>query len=108
MDTTVYAFASLPSDSPILRLLVDIHCGYFKEPHAREISGHENELPRKYLLRVKKRRAGLKKDDRVVLSECDYHSHPSNEDLLACERERKLLDLMNKEIHLRCPGLVGL
>jgi hypothetical protein len=107
-DTTVYAFASLPSDSPILQLLVDIHCDTFKEPHACETSGHKNKLPREYLVRIKQRRAGLKKDERVILPECDYHGHSSIEDLNACQRERKILDLMNKEIHLRCPGLVGL
>jgi hypothetical protein len=107
VDTAVYAFASLPSDSPILQLLVDIHCNYFKEPHARETSGHENELPREYLVRIKQRRAGLEKDERVILSECDYHGHPSTEDWDACQRERKILDLMNKEILVRCPGLIG-
>lgn len=108
VDTTVYAFSSLPSDSPILQLLVDIHCDYFKEPHACETYGYENKLPREYLVRITQRRAGLKKHERVVLHECDYHGHPSIEYSNACQRERKILDLTNNEIHLRCPELVRL
>jgi hypothetical protein len=60
VETIVYAFFNLPSDNPILQLLVDIYCDYFEEPHAFETSGHENKLPREFLVRITQRRAELK------------------------------------------------
>ena len=105
VETIVYAFNNLPSDSLVLQLLADIHCDHSFDTYGNVLI---NELPWDFVFRVAQRRDGLKNSERVVLHGCDYHGHPSIEDLNACQRERKMLDLMNNEIYLRCPGLIRL
>jgi hypothetical protein len=87
------AFSSLPSDSPMCRLIVDIHCRY-EEPKQQDCrEDFDNvlflqSLWRKYAkFRMK---AEIKDNDFIEdVKFCDYHEHDTKEERAACDDMRK-------------------
>lgn len=88
-STVISAFASLPSKSPVLRLLVDTHCDAFTEES--DDDGQEKELrtqlPNEFLVHVMLRYSDMLKERQYQeLNACDYHDHQTEAERDECEK----------------------
>ena len=90
-DTVIFAFANLPADDILLKVLVDAHC---QEYNVDDDGLHKGEmelrsqLPHEFLLRVMLRYSALRQsssDD--GLNPCDYHEHKSEKERKACKKK---------------------
>ncbi|KAH7345949.1 hypothetical protein BKA66DRAFT_576754 [Pyrenochaeta sp. MPI-SDFR-AT-0127] len=88
-EPIIYAFANLPSEHPILDLMVDVHCCDFVESGDTKTNGElerRHRLPHEFLLRTMFRYARLMKDDsrETQLYACDYHETALKEEKYYC------------------------
>lgn len=79
-ELITYAYGNLPSDSPVLRALVDAHCYGFTETADTNKNGElmrRFELPQAFLVEVMIRYMRLQPtmSSRKRLDRCDYHGH---------------------------------
>ncbi|KAH7085153.1 hypothetical protein BKA63DRAFT_485128 [Paraphoma chrysanthemicola] len=88
-DTIILAFEILPPMSPILQLLVDLHClRYCSEDDSQDEIELQlrSRLPHEFLVRTMLRYSKLIKSSPTrVLEACDYHEHGSGEEREACQ-----------------------
>ncbi|CAO2658845.1 Nn.00g065680.m01.CDS01 [Neocucurbitaria sp. VM-36] len=84
-----YAFEHLPSNNPILRLLVDTQCCFWTSKsdtkHEGEL-GLRDQLSHSFLVRVMVRFSEIRDDPKVKLIRCNYHEHVSEEDKERCKQ----------------------
>jgi hypothetical protein len=89
-QTVIFAYANLPLEDPLLRLMEDVYCHHCGFDYRYGSTDRLSDLPKAFLLRVMKslideisvhrENAGLEK-----LDECDYLNHPSEEDKAKCQ-----------------------
>ncbi|KAF2127350.1 hypothetical protein P153DRAFT_344937 [Dothidotthia symphoricarpi CBS 119687] len=83
------AFATIPSDRPILQLLVDDHCDYWYQRHEGD-AALLDKLPQAFLVRVMRRFAEQKGNSKKV-KRC-YYEHGSEEEANDCPHEHMVFD----------------
>jgi hypothetical protein len=89
-EAVIFAFANLPSASPILQLLVDTQCERWKEDQDDAKNGElllHGQLPNSFLVGVMKRFARLRGNPGQELDACDYHGHKTEEERDDCPGE---------------------
>jgi hypothetical protein len=91
-ESIIYAYANLPESCPILRLMVDSQCVYWRATHdttsinsVQEIE-RRDELPHKFLVQVMVRMDYYRQlsDDKRKLNPCDYHIHITDDERKQC------------------------
>lgn len=88
-ESVIYAYQNLPSDSLVLKVLVDAHCQYFEPEMDNYDDGalrRREQLPQKFLLScVLKYAEKGSLDQMEELDRCDYHGHTTSEERKACQ-----------------------
>ncbi|KAH9881253.1 hypothetical protein J1614_001749 [Plenodomus biglobosus] len=87
----IYAYAALPSDHGVRKVLVDTHCEYFSEVNngLEGELGRRQQLPYDFLIDVAVRYSemlgnGIGRGKRFTY--CDYHDHAPEQDRERCPR----------------------
>lgn len=88
--TVISAFTVLPSESPVLRLLVDSHCHGFREKYDDNVVEEKQlraQLPHDFLVRVMLRYIHILEEGKPPkLNACDYHDHQPEAERKECEK----------------------
>lgn len=87
----IWAFDNLPTDSPILVMMVDLQCTAWDEWHDNEAErGRRSQLPNEFLVAVMLKQNKIRVcAETTELSACDYHLHESEKEKKACPANGK-------------------